>query len=162
MTAGTSVVLPYAGILTAVIAGACACSLYGSDGTGLWLTVMTPGAARADVRGHCTWPGCPGPRRRPGPAGSGWSCASAAGRLPGWSGSRSASCRCWPTRLANRVLGRAGLDSALPFGPGGGQAGAGGRQVQGGPARMGYHRLAGRQSQTISPDRSTGTETGST
>jgi ABC-2 type transport system permease protein len=52
VTAGTSVVLPYAGILTAVIAGACACNLYGSDGTSLWLTVETPGAARADVRGR--------------------------------------------------------------------------------------------------------------
>jgi ABC-2 type transport system permease protein len=51
-TAGTSLVLPYAGILTAVIAGACACNLYGSDGTSLWLTVMTPGAARADVLGR--------------------------------------------------------------------------------------------------------------
>ena len=52
VTAGTSLVLPYAGILTAVIAGACACNLYGSDGTSLWVTVMTPGAARADVRGR--------------------------------------------------------------------------------------------------------------
>jgi ABC-2 type transport system permease protein len=52
LTAGTSLVLPYAGILTAVIAGACACNLYGSDGTSLWLIVMTPGAARADVRGR--------------------------------------------------------------------------------------------------------------
>ena len=40
---GHRVLLPYAGILTAVIAGACACNLYGSDGTSLWLTVMTPG-----------------------------------------------------------------------------------------------------------------------
>ena len=52
VTAGTSVVLPYAGILTTVIASACACNLYGSDGTGLWLTVMTPGSARADIRGR--------------------------------------------------------------------------------------------------------------
>ena len=52
VTAGTSQVLPYAGILTAVIAGACACNLYGSDGTSFWVTVMTPGAARADVRGR--------------------------------------------------------------------------------------------------------------
>jgi ABC-2 type transport system permease protein len=52
VTAGTSLVLPYAGIGTALIAGACACNLYGSDGTSLWLTVMTPGAARADVRGR--------------------------------------------------------------------------------------------------------------
>jgi ABC-2 type transport system permease protein len=52
VTAGTSVVLPYAGVLTAVIAGACACNLYGSDGTSFWVTVMTPGAARADIRGR--------------------------------------------------------------------------------------------------------------
>jgi ABC-2 type transport system permease protein len=52
VTAGTDLLLPYAGILTAVIAGACACNLYGSDGTSLWLTVMTPGAGRADVRGR--------------------------------------------------------------------------------------------------------------
>ena len=52
VTAGTNLLLPYAGILTAVIAGACACNLYGSDGTSLWLTVMAPGAGRADVRGR--------------------------------------------------------------------------------------------------------------
>jgi ABC-2 type transport system permease protein len=52
VTAGTNLLLPYAGILTAVIAGACACNLYGSDGTSLWLTVMTPGATRADIRGR--------------------------------------------------------------------------------------------------------------
>jgi ABC-2 type transport system permease protein len=52
VTAGTNVVLPYAGILTVIIAGACACNLYGSDGTSVWLTVLTPGATRADVRGR--------------------------------------------------------------------------------------------------------------
>ena len=52
VTAGTSLVLPYAGTPTAVIAGACACNLYGSDGTSSWSTVMTPGSARADVRGR--------------------------------------------------------------------------------------------------------------
>jgi ABC-2 type transport system permease protein len=54
LTGGTHLLLPYAGILTAVIAGACACNLYGSDGTSLWLTVMTPNASRADVRGRQT------------------------------------------------------------------------------------------------------------
>ncbi len=44
--------LPYSGILSAVIAGACACNLYGNDGTSLWLTVLTPGATRADIRGR--------------------------------------------------------------------------------------------------------------
>ena len=52
LTSGTFLLLPYGGILTAVIAGACACNLYGSDGTSLWLTVMTPGSSRADVRGR--------------------------------------------------------------------------------------------------------------
>ena len=52
LTSGSYLLLPYAGILTAVIAGACACNLYGSDGTSLWLTVMTPDSSRADVRGR--------------------------------------------------------------------------------------------------------------
>jgi ABC-2 type transport system permease protein len=52
VTGGTNVMLPFAGLLTAIIAGACACNLYGNDGTGFWLTVMTPHAARSDVRGR--------------------------------------------------------------------------------------------------------------
>ena len=52
LTSGSYLLLPYAGILTAIIAGACACNLYGSDGTSLWLTVMTPDSSRADVRGR--------------------------------------------------------------------------------------------------------------
>ncbi|HEX4092722.1 MAG TPA: hypothetical protein VHZ33_28725 [Trebonia sp.] len=52
LTSGSYLLLPYAGILTAIIAGACACNLYGSDGTSLWLTVMAPDASRADVRGR--------------------------------------------------------------------------------------------------------------
>ena len=52
LTGGTYLLLPYAGILTAIIAGACACNLYGSDGTSLWLTVMSPDSSRADVRGR--------------------------------------------------------------------------------------------------------------
>ena len=52
LTGGTYLLLPYAGVLTAIIAGACACNLYGSDGTSLWLTVMSPGSSRADVRGR--------------------------------------------------------------------------------------------------------------
>ena len=51
-TQGTHLLLPYSGILSAVIAGACACNLYGNDGTSLWLTVVTPGATRADIRGR--------------------------------------------------------------------------------------------------------------
>ncbi|WP_243063993.1 hypothetical protein [Humibacter sp. RRB41] len=52
LTHGTSLLLPFAGILTVVIAGAGGCNLYGSDGLSLRLTVMTPGAERADVRGR--------------------------------------------------------------------------------------------------------------
>lgn len=52
MTAGTSALLPFAGALTTIIAGACACNLYGSDGTSLWLTITTPRSAAADVRGR--------------------------------------------------------------------------------------------------------------
>ena len=49
---GSSLLMPFAGPLTVVIAGACACNLYGNDGTSLWLTILTPDAARADVRGR--------------------------------------------------------------------------------------------------------------
>lgn len=48
----TGLLMPFAGPLTVVIAGACACNLYGNDGTSLWLTIMTPGSARADVSGR--------------------------------------------------------------------------------------------------------------
>ena len=51
-TSGTDLLLPFGGALTVVIAGACACNLYGNDGAALWLTVLTPGAVRADVRGR--------------------------------------------------------------------------------------------------------------
>jgi ABC-2 type transport system permease protein len=52
VTAGTDVLLPFAGALTVVIAGGCACNLYATDGPGLWATVMAPRSARADVRGR--------------------------------------------------------------------------------------------------------------
>ena len=52
VTAGTTALLPFAGALTTIIAGACACNLYGSDGTSLWLTISTPRSAAADVRGR--------------------------------------------------------------------------------------------------------------
>ncbi len=52
VTAGTTALLPFAGALTTIIAGACACNLYGSDGTSLWLTITTPRSAAADVRGR--------------------------------------------------------------------------------------------------------------
>ncbi|GII82206.1 hypothetical protein Ssi03_01960 [Sphaerisporangium siamense] len=42
--------LPYAGPIFVVMAAAMASNLYGTDGTALWLTLMTPGAS--DVRGR--------------------------------------------------------------------------------------------------------------
>jgi ABC-2 type transport system permease protein len=52
VTAGTGLLLPFAGAMTVVIAGACACNLYGNDGSSVWLTVLTPGSAESDVRGR--------------------------------------------------------------------------------------------------------------
>jgi ABC-2 type transport system permease protein len=52
LTEGTSVLLPFGGPFTVLIAGACACDLYAGDGSSLWLTVMTPGSAAPDVRGR--------------------------------------------------------------------------------------------------------------
>jgi len=44
--------LPWGGLLFTVIAAACFTNFYGDDGTSLWLTLIAPGAARADVRGR--------------------------------------------------------------------------------------------------------------
>lgn len=52
VTHGPSLLLPFAGVITVVIAGAGGCNLYGSDGLALRLTVTTPGSERADVRGR--------------------------------------------------------------------------------------------------------------
>jgi ABC-2 type transport system permease protein len=52
LTAGTTQLFPFAGAGTVVIAGACACNLYGNDGTSLWLTIAAPGSGRPDVRGR--------------------------------------------------------------------------------------------------------------
>jgi ABC-2 type transport system permease protein len=52
VTSGTDLLLPFGGAMTVVIAGACACNLYGNDGSSVWLTVLTPGSAGADVRGR--------------------------------------------------------------------------------------------------------------
>jgi ABC-2 type transport system permease protein len=52
LTAGTGLLLPFAGAATAVIAGACACNLYGNDGSSFWLTITVPGSETADVRGR--------------------------------------------------------------------------------------------------------------
>lgn len=43
---------PYAGLATLLMAAGLSANAYGGDGTALWLTLMTPGASRADVRGR--------------------------------------------------------------------------------------------------------------
>jgi ABC-2 type transport system permease protein len=49
---GSSTSLPFAGALFTLIAAACFTNCYGDDGTSLWLTLMVPAAARADVVGR--------------------------------------------------------------------------------------------------------------
>ncbi|QFG23359.1 hypothetical protein [Actinomadura sp. WMMB 499] len=46
------IMVPFAGLLAIVMAAASSANLHGADGTALWLTLMTPGAERADVRGR--------------------------------------------------------------------------------------------------------------
>jgi ABC-2 type transport system permease protein len=52
VTIGAWVLVPFTGLIAIVMAAASAANLYGSDGTALWLTLMTPGAERLDVRGR--------------------------------------------------------------------------------------------------------------
>ena len=49
---GKTTGVPFAGLLFTVIAAGCFTNCYGDDGTSLWLTLVVPGAARADVRGR--------------------------------------------------------------------------------------------------------------
>ncbi|MGI5291149.1 hypothetical protein ACQEVF_48645 [Nonomuraea polychroma] len=49
---GAWVMVPFTGLIAIVMAAASSANLYGADGTALWLTLMTPGAERADVRGR--------------------------------------------------------------------------------------------------------------
>ena len=44
--------LPWAGLAATLIVGMGTANMYGDDGTALWLTRMTPGTERADVRGR--------------------------------------------------------------------------------------------------------------
>jgi ABC-2 type transport system permease protein len=48
----TWIMVPFTGLIAIVMAAASSANLYGADGTALWLTLMTPGAERADVRGR--------------------------------------------------------------------------------------------------------------
>jgi ABC-2 type transport system permease protein len=47
---GWKAMLPWAGAAGVVMGGAMFSNLYGADGTALWMTVMTPGSVRVDVR----------------------------------------------------------------------------------------------------------------
>ncbi|MET9293371.1 hypothetical protein [Streptomyces sp. NPDC003077] len=49
---GSSAFLPFLGAVTALMGAAASGNLYGQDGTSLWLTLLTPGSERADVRGR--------------------------------------------------------------------------------------------------------------
>ncbi|HEU0165685.1 MAG TPA: hypothetical protein VFQ54_11630 [Thermomicrobiales bacterium] len=44
-------IVPWVGTIIALLAAACACNLYGIAGSSFWLTLMTPGAEKNDVRG---------------------------------------------------------------------------------------------------------------
>lgn len=52
VTVGSWVMVPCMGLIAIVMAAATSANLYGADGTALWLTLLTPGAERADVRGR--------------------------------------------------------------------------------------------------------------
>jgi ABC-2 type transport system permease protein len=49
---GTTIMLPFAGLLFTIIAAGCFTNLYGDDGSALWLTLTTPNVERHDVRGR--------------------------------------------------------------------------------------------------------------
>ncbi|OUC81231.1 hypothetical protein [Streptosporangium minutum] len=52
VTIDSWIMVPFTGLIAIVMAAASSANLYGADGTALWLTLMTPGAERADVRGR--------------------------------------------------------------------------------------------------------------
>ncbi|MFC4942751.1 hypothetical protein [Pseudonocardia sp. GCM10023141] len=47
---GWTGMVPFAGLVGAVMGGAMSSNLYAADGTALWLTLMVPGSARIDLR----------------------------------------------------------------------------------------------------------------
>lgn len=49
---GSSQIVPFAGAFVVWLAAMAGGNLYGMDGTAVWQTIVTPGAARADVRGR--------------------------------------------------------------------------------------------------------------
>ncbi|MEH7457859.1 hypothetical protein V7183_11625 [Bacillus sp. JJ1127] len=50
--AGIPGLMPWAGVIMIVFTSMFACNLYGFDGSALWLTLVTPGVERIDVRGR--------------------------------------------------------------------------------------------------------------
>ncbi|GGO77303.1 hypothetical protein [Nonomuraea cavernae] len=52
VTIDSWIMVPFTGLIAIVMAAGVSANLYGVDGTALWLTLMTPGAERADVRGR--------------------------------------------------------------------------------------------------------------
>ena len=83
--------LPFIGALIALMGAVMSANAYGQDGTALWLTILTPGSERPDVRGRqLAWLAVFGPmaadRRRDQPVRRTgwrppWRCWAAA---PGW------------------------------------------------------------------------------
>ncbi|MBH0346416.1 hypothetical protein AVT_02990 [Bacillus tropicus] len=51
-TADIPYLIPWAGVIMIVFTSMFTCNLYGFDGSALWLTLLTPGAERIDVRGR--------------------------------------------------------------------------------------------------------------
>lgn len=51
-TSGTTVLLPFGGLLWTVITAACASNLYGHDGPAVWSTLLTPHSTGPDLRGR--------------------------------------------------------------------------------------------------------------
>jgi ABC-2 type transport system permease protein len=49
---GSSVLLPFIGVLTALMGAATSANLYGQDGTALWMVLVAPGTEANDVRGR--------------------------------------------------------------------------------------------------------------
>ncbi|HEV7655036.1 MAG TPA: hypothetical protein VGP36_09965 [Mycobacteriales bacterium] len=52
LAAGIPDMLPFAAPIAVIMAAGTSANLYGGDGTALWLTLLTPGAERTDVRGR--------------------------------------------------------------------------------------------------------------
>ncbi|GAA0608384.1 hypothetical protein GCM10010174_26980 [Kutzneria viridogrisea] len=52
LVAGLTIYLPWAGSLVAIMAAAVGVNLYSADGSALWISLMTPGVLRADLRGR--------------------------------------------------------------------------------------------------------------